>query len=363
MTDTMKTADTGRPTFHALDLLRGVAAILVVLYHKRELPLTGTSVYLSVDLFFLLSGVVVTSAYAERMAAGWSVTRFMLVRVIRLWPLYMLGTLISLMAALLSLAWGVPPFWNGSLVKITLFAFFFLPGVHQWQGIMFPLNAAAWSLFAELVVNLFFAIIYRARLARLWPLFTVLAAALLGFEIYHMGTSHDLDIGAFNVLPGVARALFSFSAGVLVYQAWKAGLLKGFRLSAVAALLAFLAMILPIPTGTRVATVWALLTIGLGFPVLVALATNARPGPAIRRWSAISGRLSYPVYTIHLPAFTLLEVVWGRQEPPAIGYWLVGVAVLAVALPLDRYVDAPIRRRLSRWLNLSVKSVGAAKPL
>ena len=56
------------PRFRALDGLRGVAALLVVLLHV-EWPnhLTGNKFvqngYLAVDLFFILSGLVISSNY------------------------------------------------------------------------------------------------------------------------------------------------------------------------------------------------------------------------------------------------------------------------------------------------------------
>ena len=355
----------GRKVFHALDLLRGVAAIAVVLYHKKALPLSSTSAYLAVDLFFLLSGVVVSEAYAERLASGWSVGRFMLVRVVRLWPLYMVGTLIGLVAVTLSLATGVTPFWHGSIAKIVLFATFFLPGVHQWEGTLFPLNGAAWSLFAELAVNLFFAIVCRLRLERLWPLFIVLSAAFLLFEVHRrMGSSHGLDFGAFNFPAGVARAFFSFSMGVGIHRAWRTGRLPAIRVPTMAILFAFLAMILLAPARTAGAVFWALLIIAVGFPVLVALALDAVPGPLVRRLSALSGRISYPIYTTHLPAFAVLEAACGGPDAPSpLAFWLVGLASVAVALPLDRYVDTPIRRYMSHRLGLSDRSVDAAKPL
>ena len=355
----------GRTVFHALDLLRGVAAIAVVMYHKKALPLSSTSAYLAVDLFFLLSGVVVSEAYAGRLASGWSVGRFMLVRVVRLWPLYMVGTLISLLAVAISLTTGVTPFWHGGLPKVVLFAIFFLPGVHQWEGTLFPLNGAAWSLFAELAVNLFFALVCRFRVERWWPLFVALSAGFLFVEVRRRsGSSHGLDFGAFNFPAGMARAFFSFSVGVVIHRAWRAGRLPAVRAPALVIALAFVTMILLVPARTDGAVLWALLTIVIGFPVLVALAIGTVSGPLIRRFSAISGRMSYPIYTTHLPAFAVLEAACGGPDAPSTtAFWLVVLAVVAIALPLDRYVDTPVRRYLSHRLGLSAKSVAAAKAL
>ncbi len=61
-----------KPHFPILDGLRGVAAILVVIFHlfeavfpvPKDLPLHHG--YLAVDFFFLLSGFVVAYAYDDR---------------------------------------------------------------------------------------------------------------------------------------------------------------------------------------------------------------------------------------------------------------------------------------------------------
>lgn len=44
--------------------------------------------YLFVDFFFVLSGFVIASTYQERIAGGFSVWRFMLLRLGRLYPLH-----------------------------------------------------------------------------------------------------------------------------------------------------------------------------------------------------------------------------------------------------------------------------------
>lgn len=59
--------------------------------------------------------------------------------------------------------------------------------------------------------------------------------------------------------------------------------------------------------------------------------------------------------------YLLSGVVVSKASPLA--FWLVGLAVVTAALPLDRYLDAPVRCYLSHRLGLSKRSVDAAKPL
>jgi len=73
----------GGNRFTALDGWRGIAACMVVLFHVRapshvsELALVRNS-FLFVDFFFVLSGFVIAATYAERLAGGLGIGRFML---------------------------------------------------------------------------------------------------------------------------------------------------------------------------------------------------------------------------------------------------------------------------------------------
>ena len=80
--------------FEALDALRGVCALLVVLFHipiYHALKDIGAFANLQfcVDMFFALSGFVLCHAYGQRLNDGIDGVRFMAMRFARLWPLHM----------------------------------------------------------------------------------------------------------------------------------------------------------------------------------------------------------------------------------------------------------------------------------
>ncbi|MEO6395122.1 MAG: acyltransferase family protein [Devosia sp.] len=92
------------PTSHflALDGLRGVAALIVVQRHGYFF-LGGDMLpagYLAVDFFFLLSGFVLAHAYDGRLRTTMSPLGFMRARLVRLYPLYLLGLVLCLPLAL-----------------------------------------------------------------------------------------------------------------------------------------------------------------------------------------------------------------------------------------------------------------------
>ena len=77
----------------ALDSLRGIAALGVAAYHLHgggalfDLAVVRGG-WLWVDFFFVLSGFVISSSYGERLAQDFSLARFMLLRLGRVWPLH-----------------------------------------------------------------------------------------------------------------------------------------------------------------------------------------------------------------------------------------------------------------------------------
>lgn len=79
--------------FVTLDAMRGIAALVVVGRHFTDASggHAAQFSYLAVDVFFLLSGFVLSLSYRRRFDAGMSAAEFMKLRVIRLYPLYFVG--------------------------------------------------------------------------------------------------------------------------------------------------------------------------------------------------------------------------------------------------------------------------------
>ena len=85
-----------KPRYEILDGLRGVAAIIVLVYHLCE----GCGIvlghgYLGVDFFYALSGFVVGYAYDDRWGKM-SIGGFFKRRIVRLHPMVIMGGLLGL---------------------------------------------------------------------------------------------------------------------------------------------------------------------------------------------------------------------------------------------------------------------------
>ena len=147
-----------KPHYDILDGLRGVAALLVVVFHLCEAHATShfdqllNHGYLAVDFFFALSGFVIGYAYDDRWGRM-TVGGFFKRRLIRLQPMVVLGMAVG--AALFYFQdcdmWPVHavPVWK--MLAVMLVGMTLLPvpvsmDVRGWQE-MHPLNGPGWSLF------------------------------------------------------------------------------------------------------------------------------------------------------------------------------------------------------------------------
>jgi len=134
-------------TFYLLDGLRGVAAIAVMVYHAAALfvPVRLPGSYLAVDLFFMLSGFVLTHAYADRLAEGLSWRAFLVARLVRLYPLYIAGTMFGVLVVTAVLIAGMGHLdalgWSSRVVA----ALAMLPSPDLGRGgtELYPLNVPA----------------------------------------------------------------------------------------------------------------------------------------------------------------------------------------------------------------------------
>ena len=236
-----------RPHYELLDGLRGVAAMLVILYHFGEGFATSAvdqmmnHGYLAVDFFFVLSGFVIGYAYDDRWRnGGMTAWRFMLRRIIRLQPMVVLAVIFGAIAFLIqgSVHWdGTPVQLHSVLIALLLGLVMIplIPGVDaevRGNGEMFPLNGPSWSLFFEYIGSILYAVILH-RLSRR-ALAAVVAAsgiALGACAVCNMSGAYHLGVGwsmaEWGFIGGFARVSFSFSAGLLMTRVFRPCRIRG----------------------------------------------------------------------------------------------------------------------------------------
>src|SRR4030095_2778309 len=85
-----------RQYYPALDGLRGLAILLVILYHNFSFINHFFFAWLGVDLFFVLSGYLITSILLNSVNSPHYLKNFYAKRVLRVFPLYYLSLIIFL---------------------------------------------------------------------------------------------------------------------------------------------------------------------------------------------------------------------------------------------------------------------------
>lgn len=139
--------------------LRGIAAFGVILLHCYWTwtfydNIVVRKLYLMVDLFFILSGFVISAGYGEKINS-WSEGKiFVLRRLRRLYVQYASSGLVWLVAALLA---GVVYLSMPTLFELVRFATFTSFLYHDEQN---KINPVAWSVMAEFWIYFSFALIW-----------------------------------------------------------------------------------------------------------------------------------------------------------------------------------------------------------
>lgn len=226
-----------RAEVRALTGLRGVAALLVALYHINPNLIAPTATgrfvgkgYLWVDLFFVLSGFLLAINYASRFAGGWKLGAwldFLLHRVARIYPLYLALVAASLAYSLLlygGLHAAAPP-PALALPKPARDVAANLLMVQSW-GLGQSIDGAAWSLSTEWAAYLVFPLLVAAALfgrpraalaAALGAIAVVGATAAL---TSHDGAYHSGPLDAYDgaTLEPLLRCLGGFVLGLVTYR-------------------------------------------------------------------------------------------------------------------------------------------------
>ncbi|MGI9162052.1 MAG: acyltransferase family protein [Mycobacterium sp.] len=377
----------------ALTGLRIVAALWVVLFHFRPLlweasprlkddlaPLLNAGAQ-GVDLFFILSGFVLTWNYIDRMGQAFSLRatlHFLWLRLSRVFPIYLVTMHIAALWIIVTLHVGTTP--SPDVDKFTAISYLRqLFMVQLWYAPFFDdtsWDGPAWSISAEWLAYLLFAplilLVFRiARVSRARTLLMLAAAAALPPTLLLLANGV-----LYTPWSWVPRILTQFAAGALACAAVRRLQVseRGTRVAGYASLL-ILAVIVgglyyydahPIAGMVDSGGILAVLFM----PLVVALAIGAGSLPALlsTRPFIYGGQISFSLYMIHEPVHTIWN--WIAQEHrlalPMWGMKIVVIGLIAIALvtsaALFRFVEEPARRWMRRMVDHRDVKGGGARP-
>ena len=370
--------------FVALDGLRGIAALLVVFFHIGwPNHFTPTNFvrngYLAVDLFFILSGLVIYANYGVRINQFADAVRFLGLRFFRVYPLLiaMLGLFVLLESAKMvaqqkfGIVAGQPPFTGADTADTLLANIFLLQGLHVLPRLTW--NTPSWSISCEFLAYVLFSALVLTGLARhrlFPPVAAVTAATLYVGVAYGWGT---LDV---TYDWGILRCVAGFLLGMVIYRArddiqsinW-----QGLAGAGEVVLLILLIATLSFASG---ATLVMSVAVFVGLVALLQFDHGPIAWILMSRPAQFLGRVSYSIYMVHLVLLICMSIIVKRlfgvtvainpatQSPTfAIGLWpgdllafAAVVCVLATASVTYAVIEAPARRFGRMVLGASVKT-------
>ena len=301
--------------------LRGLAAIWVVIFHfdevtkfaglpnliSRDTSMLLGKGYLWVDFFFILSGFVIMHVYGDKFKAPSfeTIASFIKARFARLYPLHLLQLFIHLVffGSLLALApktasdFAFVYPWEGFWRHLIFGETFGDPSGLSW-------NMPAWSIGAEwwtyLIMIPVFVWLFKKRKLTL----TTLAIVGIGLLFLIPGWHEEGNLNTTWEF-GLFRCISEFSIGILVYQAFRSEIGRGF----------FQKDIVGVGFLTMVAVcmhygVQDIITVGFFAVVILSLAHNkgALQRLAAHRTARFFGDISFSLY--------MFQALW------LFGYWI-----------------------------------------
>jgi peptidoglycan/LPS O-acetylase OafA/YrhL len=339
--------------FPVLDGLRGFAALSVVIFHLGHwlhMPRIAANGYYAVDFFFCLSGFVLARAYGMNKNPTLTAPRFFRIRLVRLVPLIVLGTLVSASYVAFHLAVTHQHAGYHQLPLAMLLGLVSLPYLHAPDLVggprVFPLNGPQFSLFLEFLVN--FIWFYGRPLPQLIGSLAIAVPCLVFLMLFGTGGG---DTTA-NFWHGFPRVGASYFLGVAIFEISRnmktssaQGAVFGWVFWGLCAAMAVL-FYAPVTFSRPVAIVW----VAAISPLLVVTGARLTATGRFRRLCLLGGRISYPVYILQYPMFcwvngiaqTLLHRRVAVLEIP-----LCFSAILAFSYAAMLVYDEPVRDGLA----------------
>jgi len=349
-----------------LQALRGLAIMLVVLSHTRWFflvtPYQGLAEYLlhsgaaGVDVFFVISGFIMTYTTRGSDGSGNSVLRFYIRRFTKIWIPYVVIGFITF-----AVAKGSGMFTAENAVWAAKSTLFIPPDVHSFLYLGGGLTDVAWSLNYEAYFYLTFGLSmlfgrFRYLALALWSVLFLVAIPIWDQGHASLLTTARIDSGSAYLQMMTNPIIWEFLAGIVIGLIYCSPFTirnaQVARVVAAAGLLGFVWCILEgrvVDNGLLGWGGWAIAMVG---GLCIASKTIRIPVP---QWLVWIGNISYALYLVH-PLVNMvvnrLFVAYGlTPDIPTIGHIVLTTSIsIIVAMVahtvLDEYLHVKVRDRL-----------------
>jgi exopolysaccharide production protein ExoZ len=332
------------PSLEGIQILRAIAALMVVLHHTLEESMAAATGPKSpdwfttfgaagVDIFFVISGFIMFYVSFPTDGAAASPISFLAKRITRIYPFYWFCV------ALVLGLWSIGLFHSLQLdVDVLVRSIFLFPSEHLVINV-------SWTL----VYEMYFYIIFAATLMCRSPLFSLFGTSGAIFILYIVGHfALDGAVGIFLSNPiafefcfGLILAYF-FQRFPVVFSAARLLFIPGFTLLLIAPLAVPHEDTNGLPGGARILA-WGIpaFLIVLSF---LSLKPNRTP---LQRGMVLLGDASYAIYLTHpLVMITYARLLKGGLAN--LSQWPVIPSVVLLSAVLGLFLHVFIERRLTK---------------
>lgn len=319
--------------------LRAIAVLAVMVYHVNNAWLP--SGFVGVDVFFVISGFIITSLIVERKE-NFDWKGFYWGRVKRIAPAYFLMlAVVALVSAVLFLPADFKFFRDSLKAALSFtsnsyfegFGSYFAPSAHE-----LPL-LHTWSLAIEMQFYLFLPVLVCFLPTKLLkPVFVLLSIGLLAWSEYRLFNKSEQAV-YFSLLARFPEFMIGAFVALLAPKHYLPVRYTSLMGAGGALLLALSFVFVDVQ---RFPGVWAL------FPCIgTALLIAARHGPISALLAAKPmvwvGGISYSLYLWHWPILALIRYYTGQYELQLVWLAVFVISSFAVAWLSYRWVELPVR--------------------
>ena len=333
-----------------IDGLRAVAVVPVVLFHAGFGIFGGG--YVGVDVFFVISGYLITSILISELERGdFSIVRFYERRARRILPALFFVMLVCIPFAWIWMAPSQIEDFGRSLVAVSLFAsnilFWRESGYFAPEAEENPL-LHTWSLAVEEQYYLFFPLLlllaWRFGRARVFYLIAAIAAASLalcewGWREAPVATFYLAPTRAWELLAGSLCAFLQFGK-----EQKRDDLLAALGLGLIVFAIFVFDAATPFPS------LYALVPVGGTVLIILFAANGTWTARLLSNRSLVGiGLISYSLYLWHQPLFAFARISSADKPSQAL---MLCLALLSLVLSYLtwRYIEKPFRRKQRRSL-------------
>lgn len=351
----------------SIQILRAIAALAIVIAHAladaetmgrnlgADFKAPDWPLGAGVDLFFVISGVVMVIASRNLFGQPGASWIFFSRRITRIVPIYWLVTTLFLI-----IVWLRPEVLNSpfpSLIDI-IKSYSFVPYFREAENLVQPIYKLGWTLNYEMMFYACFALLVVMPMQR-----AVMALTLLFAGLVAIGFVLSPGKGALQFW--TAPIILEFVAGTWVGLIF----LRGVRISAMAgaglAIAGGFLLVLAAPFYDD--SNWLVRLLCQGIPAMIVTAgcvlgfANIGSGSAFVRLLVLLGDASYALYLFHPFAVRFFRLVWERTGFAAFaGPWgyvaMTTISASIAAVIIYKFVEIPLTRRAQAALSVGRRS-------